>query len=524
MTFSEIFKRTFSDGYTSTDINSCTSAASMAVTGFLTGIAILLWVLLAAGILILAVANRYVKHIVVNFRNMTRNTLDFITELPTASGSKSVRNVPEIPAAEAASLMAHRGEVTFWRRISKKRLIALACLLALCCSLCGCGLVGEEAEEEGPSLSQVMADRKKQEDDTPSREPQPEKPQPEHAPDAYPLYEGDTFTLTIREINDRLDTIARDLCPGITVNLVISDWSATTELRYNGLTFCQLTYYSSDDYLDNPYPEHPMNGDMLDLREVRYINVLDFPNQPHPDNSFLAIATTFDPRITEAQAKELADFLVATRGEYGQCYLVTALNGIGYGHAYPMNQMEISGSIVIRAGCSTPELCVHDVEYEFTQNGAPYGVCSKCDQFVSPAAMGKALISMTAVKDTNSASGNDIMAGEFYDPVGAKYWDALKFWVIDQEGYNNTEHITYALDKEYSTICGTIVSAAESEPGAEMWIEIYLDDRLIYTSEKVGYYDYATYMVDIHGGSTLRIACITDTNAHGHCVVTSMVY
>lgn len=402
-----------------------------------------------------------------------------------------------------------------------KRFAALFCLAALCCSLCACGLSRRKpVQTNSPSRSDMQTDKAGQK----PKETAPQEFRPEADPDGYPLFAGDTFTLTIREIHSRLETVAGELCPGMAVRMVMSDWSVRTELQYNGATFCELTYYSSDDYLDNPYPDHPMNGEMLDLREVKYINVLDFPDQPHPDNSFLAIATTFDPRITEVQTEELAEFLVDTRGEYGQCYLVTAVNGIGYGHAYPMNQLEVSGSIVIRAGCTSPELCIHDVEFSFTPDGSPYGVCRKCDQFVSPAAMGKTLISMHVLEDTNSASGKDILVGEFSDPAGSKYWDAMKFWVIDRTGYNNTESITYALDKEYSTICGTIVSGAESDPAAKMQIEIYLDNRLIYTSQPVGYHDYVTYTVDISGGSTVRIACTTDTNAHGHCVVTSMVY
>lgn len=400
-----------------------------------------------------------------------------------------------------------------------KKFAALLCLLALSCCLCACGASPDEPQDDGPSLSEVMADKNRQDDDSPSQKPQPEETL---APST--LYAGDTFTLTIREITDRLNTVGGELCPGMTAHLVANEWIAITELRYNDVTICELSYYNSDSYLGNPLPEDPMTGEMVDQQGIRYVNVLDYPQRPHPDNSFWAIAMTFDPLITQAQAQELADFLRETRGEYRECHLVTAVNGIGYGHAYPESQIEVSGSFVIQAGCTSPELCVHDVEYEFTQDGAPYGQCSKCGDFVLPAALGQYLIDMTVVADTNGASKKDIMTGQWEDPAGARYWNALKFWVIDREGYNNTESITYSLDKDYSTLCGTIVSAAESDAGAEMWIEVYLDDRLIYTSETVDYYGYATYMVDISGGSSIRIVCATDTNANAHCVVTAMVY
>lgn len=406
-----------------------------------------------------------------------------------------------------------------------KRIVAILCLLALCCSFCACAAAPEEPEDDGPSLSQAAANKgKKDEDAAPSNPPQAAEPQPEETPADAPLYEGDTFTLSIREITDRLNTIGAALCPGMTAHLEASEWIATTQLRYNGVPFCELTYYNTDDYLNNPYPDRAMNEDMLDLREVRYINLMDFLNQTHPENSFWAIAMTFDPQITQAQAQELADFLTETRSEYWESYLVTAVNGIGYGHAYPVNQMEYSGSIVIRAGCTSPELCVHAVEYEFNQDGTPYGRCSKCNQLVFPAQNGKYLADMAVVSDSNSSSGTDVVAGDWEDPAGAKYWNALKFWVIDKEGWSNTEYIEYALDQEYSTLCGTIASSEESNPGTRLWIEVYLDGRLIYTSSKIGYTDTLNYMVDISGGSKVRIVCGTDTAVHGHCLVTAIVY
>lgn len=62
---------------------------------------------------ILDVVNHFAKHSVVKSRNMTKNSLDLIVELRTASGSDLVRNVMEIDAVNSASLMSHDGEVTF---------------------------------------------------------------------------------------------------------------------------------------------------------------------------------------------------------------------------------------------------------------------------------------------------------------------------------------------------------------------------------------------------------------------------
>jgi len=62
---------------------------------------------------IMAVVQKYAKHCHVKSRNMTRNTLDLIIELRTGEGSQLVRDVLTVPSVDAASLMAHDGEVTF---------------------------------------------------------------------------------------------------------------------------------------------------------------------------------------------------------------------------------------------------------------------------------------------------------------------------------------------------------------------------------------------------------------------------
>ena len=403
-----------------------------------------------------------------------------------------------------------------------RRFLSLLCLFALCLSLCACGLFHAHTYTDSAVLSEPSAgmDGKKEQVCSVCH-----KTQTVDYP-AASLVCGSTFSLTIEEFTQRISAIGTRLCPGLTVHLNADPWSAVTELRYNGATFCQITYYDNDDYLDNPYPDQPMNAAMLDTLGIRHVNVLDFPDVPHAPNSFAAIAMTFDPLITEAEALELADFLAGTRQDYYGNYLVTAVNGVGYGHAYPVNQLEYSGSIAIHAGSEMPQLCVHDPEYEFSGDGVPSGYCRKCGAYVSPAGDNwRYLTGMEVVGHSdNSSRSADIAIGNWEDPVGAVYWSAMKFWVIDRSGWSNTEYIEYALDGTYSTLSGTIVSSVDSDPNAVMWIEIYLDDRLAYTSSKVGYFDYVPYMVDIRGAKNIRISCSTDTNAQGYCVATAAVY
>lgn len=338
------------------------------------------------------------------------------------------------------------------------------------------------------------------------------------------LVRGKSFDLNIEEFTERLAAIGARHCPGLTVNLRADDWSAVTELCYEGVRFCEITYYDDDVYLDNPYPT-PMNEDDLRYWGIRHVNVLDFPDVPHAPNSFAAIAMTFDPLLTEADAVVLEEYLVSTRqSEYGN-YMVASMNDVGYGHAYPINQLEYSGSIAIHAGVELPINCAHDPDYTFSGDGVPEGNCKKCGEHLYPAEDGwQYLTSMEVAEHSDASNGMDIAIGDWYDPVGAKYWGAMKFWVIDRPGWSNMEYIEYTLDDSYRTLSGTIVSSVDSDPDAQMWIEIYLDGELAYTSEKVGYYSYIPYMVDLWATDTVRICCYTDTDAEGYCVMTAAVF
>lgn len=410
-----------------------------------------------------------------------------------------------------------------------KRLIAILIGAALCVSLCACGtphehefynleVLEEPCEGNAGKKTQICLEC----DETQTVD--------------YPaesFISGDVFFMTIEKFNSRLASIGARFCPGMTVELRADEWSAVTELRYNGQRFCQITYYDHDGYWNSPYPDAPMNADKLGIYGIRYINVLDYPDVPHAPNSFAAIAMTFDPLITMEEAMELGDYLAATRQEEYGNYLVTEINGVGYGHAYPVNQLQYSGSITIHAAGKMPDMdtassgsCRHDPPYEFNNDGVASGLCNLCGAYVGPEDNAwRYLSSMKVVDHSNSSpNGNDIAIGDWQDPAGAVYWGAMKFWVRNHPGWSNTEYIEYSLDGNYSTLSGTLVSAAESDPDSYMWIEIYLDGQLAHTTSPIGLYDYMTYVLDIQGVKNIGIACVTSSDADGCCVVTAAVY
>ena len=62
---------------------------------------------------VMAVVKRHAKFCAVKSRNMTRTSLDLVVELRTAEGSDLIRELLELDAVDAASLMSHDGETTF---------------------------------------------------------------------------------------------------------------------------------------------------------------------------------------------------------------------------------------------------------------------------------------------------------------------------------------------------------------------------------------------------------------------------
>lgn len=167
MTFSDIFKKSFLDGFSSADINIYTATAAMLVAccvGFyifvvyrvltrktfysktfsislaaITVITAAVIVTIQSSIVVLdklpvakapmiLVVNtsdveaearimgtvaKYAGHSTVKSRNMTGNTLDLIVELRTAAGSELLKDIVQEESVTSASLLSHDGEVTF---------------------------------------------------------------------------------------------------------------------------------------------------------------------------------------------------------------------------------------------------------------------------------------------------------------------------------------------------------------------------------------------------------------------------
>lgn len=131
------------------------------------------------------------------------------------------------------------------------------------------------------------------------------------------------------------------------------------------------------------------------------------------------------------------------------------------------------------------------------------------------------LTSCQKLEDTNSLGKvEDVVPGSWRDSHGTIHDASLRFWVVDREGWNNTEYITYALEGKYKTLTGQIVSSEKSEPSSHGVIMIYLDDKLVYTSQEI-YYDTQPVELEINvtDAQQIRVVCTTESSEFNYTIL-----
>lgn len=126
------------------------------------------------------------------------------------------------------------------------------------------------------------------------------------------------------------------------------------------------------------------------------------------------------------------------------------------------------------------------------------------------------------LSSTNPAdSDSDITVGDWTDVFGKEHDDALRFWVIKKEGYENTESVEYDIKNlSYTALKGSIVASKESQAKSSMCVNIYLDGRLAFTSQTITSKTPAEeFILNIDDASKLKIECTTETRYAGYCIV-----
>ena len=179
------------------------------------------------------------------------------------------------------------------------------------------------------------------------------------------------------------------------------------------------------------------------------------------------------------------------------------------------------------ATCIAPETCEGCGE----ERGEPLGhdwipgdcetpdTCSRCG-----ATRGDPLLMpftwLPHISDTNPpGSDKDVTIGDWDDPNGIVREQTIRFWLVDREGYHNSESTTYALDGQYTKFHCTGFLTDGTEPGGSAYIRVWGDGQILNQSMTITSGDIISYSVDVTGVQELTVECVTDSSSFTYCVV-----
>ncbi|MBQ3503241.1 MAG: hypothetical protein IJA75_00880 [Oscillospiraceae bacterium] len=337
--------------------------------------------------------------------------------------------------------------------------------------------------------------------------------------DAASLVKNGLFLYSPRRFNQRLNTIG-SIVSGFTAELELTDWSAQSNLYYNGEIFAVVRYFHSE----GAYPE-PLGAGRADEAAADRIVVTDYLEVVHPQNAFAAILMTFDPLMEE---NEVGAIRAALEELYPTSYesdAVTEHNGLYYGYSSLQNQLINSASFCIRPGDGSLSLCSHDWESEINTRGLITRHCRLCDIYAFPPEEWTPLSRRTVLDSGNEpGSTSDVCTGDWTDTEGLTYPESVKFWVTDQPGWSNMEFVEYSLGGNYSNLSFIVAHSSESERASTLGFVIYLDGEKICDVYDLAWDEWSGTELDVSGGDVLRIECITDSPAQGHGLFNGALY
>ena len=183
------------------------------------------------------------------------------------------------------------------------------------------------------------------------------------------------------------------------------------------------------------------------------------------------------------------------------------------------------------ATCIAPETCEGCGE----ERGEPLGhdwipgdcetpdTCSRCG-----ATRGDPLLMpftwLPHISDTNPpGSDKDVTIGDWDDPNGIVREQTIRFWLVDREGYHNSESTTYALDGQYTKFHCTGFLTDGTEPGGSAYIRVWGDGQILNQSMTITSGDIISYSVDVTGVQELTVECFTNSSSFSYCVVDATV-
>lgn len=383
-------------------------------------------------------------------------------------------------------------------------------LLSLCLLLTACASSSAPVSSD-PSRSTVTAEQYVSQNTVQEAMEAPANPY---------FHNGTAFTLTPSQFHARLESIGKAASPDFSARLVVTDWSVRSELQYCGETYMVVTYMRAD----SPDPYFPDAVNDPESAEVGRIDVMDYLDLDHAPDSFATVLTAFDATLTPEEIQEIKTALLEKHREYYTSDAVISKNGLGYGYSLAVNQLINSASFCIHP-CDEVQLCQHRVESRYDVRGLPTDHCLDCDLYIFPPENWMPLTAATALSSSNESSvPSDICIGDWTDRNGQVYPNALKFWVVDRPNWSNTEYIEYQLDGSYTTFSAIIAAEQGSEANAQMWINFYLDGQIIYSSGLIGGNVTEGVRFPIGDARTIRIECVTNMDAQGHCIVSAALF
>lgn len=127
------------------------------------------------------------------------------------------------------------------------------------------------------------------------------------------------------------------------------------------------------------------------------------------------------------------------------------------------------------------------------------------------------LTELTVTRDSNAKNKKDIQVGTWEMNGGAVDEDALRFWVVNKEGYHNTEYVEYKLNGEYALLQCWAGIEISSKPNTDISFTVYGDGKklaVIRLNEDF----LARSAINVEGISTLQISCTNKSSSNGYGV------
>ena len=287
------------------------------------------------------------------------------------------------------------------------------------------------------------------------------------------------------------------------------------------------------------------------LLNGRQLAAQPLPNPKYADTVLTAIimkACAADPRYRYPSAMEMLSDLEGYLSHKRKSVLPAVLGGIlsavlvvGIGVAIwmlskpseptPTLPPQSAHTHVWRdATCMAPQTCSCGQE-----QGEPLGhewipgdcetpdTCSRCG-----ATRGDPLLMpftwLPHISDTNPpGSDKDVTIGDWDDPNGIVREQTIRFWLVDREGYHNSESTTYALDGQYTKFHCTGFLTDGTEPGGSAYIRVWGDGQILNQSMTITSGDIISYSVDVTGVQELTVECFTNSSSFSYCVVDATV-